>query len=572
MALCKTPGVSPWTTGDLSDIAPILPALLHPICPTLLHFIPVHRSPPLSTPVRQDSTGAKGQRLKEANAINKSLSHLGLVMLKLEEAAGKKKLEEKTGKKRPPDHVPYRDSKLTHLLKDSLGRDLSHHESLSTLRFADGARKVCNKAVVNEAAVGQQDALQKENAQLKDKIHRMCELCTCGAHLRLGEGLATMEEGEGEGEVVEGEEEQQAVSGLDAVKSGAETGINRNLESAFSCAKGLDTPLSTRGMAAARRGEAGGAEVAGKVADVVAAREERMRGGEEVRRLTEERDELLRKVEELERVEERRVQEDALSLQEAAREVKEAQEEAEAVAAERSRENLVRQEEERMREMLAGRKRMAEERDEISRKVEELEERVRVAQRRAEEYALTLKEATRKVQEAQEEAAVAGERARERLAGKDEEVKRVREERDEVRQQVGELVRRVEKSEEERGRVLEEVQRVREERGEVQEQVGELVRRVEEAEEERGREVEEMVPQAMLEGVGEIVASGSVVAVVHREEVGVSSPACVAVAAAVGGGGYLGGTPARALPGVPAGAPAGVPVVDLTIESAQNSS
>ncbi|CAI5982227.1 unnamed protein product [Closterium sp. NIES-64] len=144
-----------------------------------------------------------------------------------------------------------------------------------------------------------------------------------------------------------------------------------------------------------------------------------------------------------------------------------------------------------------------------------------------------------------------------------EEVKRVREDRDEVHQQVGELVRRVEELEEERGRALEEVKRVREDRDEVQQQVGDLVRRVEESEEERGREVGEMVSQAVLEVVGENVAKGMVVAVEHREELVVSTRACVAVAAAVGGGGCAGGTPARA--------PAGVPVVDLTIESAQNS-
>ncbi|CAI5492855.1 unnamed protein product [Closterium sp. Naga37s-1] len=144
-----------------------------------------------------------------------------------------------------------------------------------------------------------------------------------------------------------------------------------------------------------------------------------------------------------------------------------------------------------------------------------------------------------------------------------EEVKRVREDRDEVQQQVGELVRRVEELEEERGRALEEVKRVREDRDEVQQQVGDLVRRVEESEEERGREVGEVVSQAVLEVVGENVAKGMVVAVEHREELVVSTRAYVAVAAAVGGGGCAGGTPARA--------PAGVPVVDLTIESAQNS-
>ncbi|CAI5492842.1 unnamed protein product [Closterium sp. Naga37s-1] len=322
-----------------------------------------------------------GERLKEANAINKSLSHLGcvplshlgLVMLKLEEAAGKK---------RPPGHDSLGgNSKTTMIACISLAAG-SHDESLSTLRFVQRAKLVWNNAVVNEAAKGQQEDQQEKIDRLQTELHRMRELCTRGAHLLLGEGLATVEEGGGE-------EEQQEGSGLDAVEKGEkicsrqegfneflrpflpslpslplpsvpalpplpslppltfppcppsptfppfhpsppspfpppfylpsllslpsltslpfpfllahqETSMNRNLEAAFSCANGLDTPLSTRGKAAARRGEAGGAEVAGKVADVVAAREERMREGKEVKRAVEERDELARKVEELE--------------------------------------------------------------------------------------------------------------------------------------------------------------------------------------------------------------------------------------------------------------------------------
>jgi kinesin family protein C2/C3 len=58
---------------------------------------------------RVDKTGATEQRLKEAQAINKSLSALGNVMAALQ---AKDK------------HVPYRDSKLTYLLQDSLGNFL----------------------------------------------------------------------------------------------------------------------------------------------------------------------------------------------------------------------------------------------------------------------------------------------------------------------------------------------------------------------------------------------------------------------------------------------------------------
>ncbi|VFQ73732.1 unnamed protein product [Cuscuta campestris] len=59
---------------------------------------------------RQKSSGAEGERLKEATNINKSLSTLGLVIMNLVDMSNGKSL-----------HVPYRDSKLTFLLQDSLG-------------------------------------------------------------------------------------------------------------------------------------------------------------------------------------------------------------------------------------------------------------------------------------------------------------------------------------------------------------------------------------------------------------------------------------------------------------------
>lgn len=59
---------------------------------------------------RQKSTLASGDRLKEATNINKSLTTLGLVINSLViTSSGKAK------------HIPYRDSKLTFILKDSLG-------------------------------------------------------------------------------------------------------------------------------------------------------------------------------------------------------------------------------------------------------------------------------------------------------------------------------------------------------------------------------------------------------------------------------------------------------------------
>jgi hypothetical protein len=87
---------------------------------------------------RQKSAGTSGARLKEGACINKSLTILGNVISSLVEQANGLSL-----------HVPYRDSKLTHLLKDSLGGNSKTmmvaaisvassqmQETLSTLKFA----------------------------------------------------------------------------------------------------------------------------------------------------------------------------------------------------------------------------------------------------------------------------------------------------------------------------------------------------------------------------------------------------------------------------------------------------
>ncbi|KAJ7499435.1 kinesin-like protein [Mycena latifolia] len=109
---------------------------------------------------RANSTGATGQRLKEGANINKSLTTLGKVISAL--AVASQVDHTKKGKKGKADEfVPYRDSVLTWLLKDSLGGNsktamiaaispADYEETLSTLRYADQAKKIKNKAVVNE--------------------------------------------------------------------------------------------------------------------------------------------------------------------------------------------------------------------------------------------------------------------------------------------------------------------------------------------------------------------------------------------------------------------------------------
>jgi kinesin family member 16B len=104
---------------------------------------------------RANSTGATGQRLKEGAHINKSLVTLGSVISSLAEMSnpqGSKKF-----------YIPYRDSTLTWLLKDSLGgnsktimiaaispADVNYSETLSTLRYANRAKNIINKPTINE--------------------------------------------------------------------------------------------------------------------------------------------------------------------------------------------------------------------------------------------------------------------------------------------------------------------------------------------------------------------------------------------------------------------------------------
>jgi kinesin family member 1 len=127
---------------------------------------------------RATSTGATGARLKEGAEINRSLSTLGRVIAALADLSTGKK------KKGAASQVPYRDSVLTWLLKDSLGgnsmtamiaaispADINYDETLSTLRYADSAKRIKNHAVVNEDANARMiRELKEELAQLRSKL------------------------------------------------------------------------------------------------------------------------------------------------------------------------------------------------------------------------------------------------------------------------------------------------------------------------------------------------------------------------------------------------------------------
>ncbi|XP_036334022.1 kinesin-like protein unc-104 isoform X8 [Rhagoletis pomonella] len=126
---------------------------------------------------RADSTGAKGTRLKEGANINKSLTTLGKVISALAEIASKNKKSKKA------DFIPYRDSVLTWLLRENLGgnsktamiaaispADINYDETLSTLRYADRAKQIVCKAIVNE------DANAKLIRELKEEIQKLRDL------------------------------------------------------------------------------------------------------------------------------------------------------------------------------------------------------------------------------------------------------------------------------------------------------------------------------------------------------------------------------------------------------------
>ena len=117
-------------------------------------------------------SGAKGKQLEESRRINKSLSALGNVI----NALTNNKLK----------HIPYRDSKLTRLLQNSLGGncktsmiamispyDGSYNESISTLNFAKRAKCIRIKASINEEM--NQNALisqyEKEINKLREELN-----------------------------------------------------------------------------------------------------------------------------------------------------------------------------------------------------------------------------------------------------------------------------------------------------------------------------------------------------------------------------------------------------------------
>lgn len=116
---------------------------------------------------RANRTEATGQRLREGGNINQSLTTLGRVIAALADPKRQRAIRAagtQNQSKRRIEVVPYRDSVLTWLLKDSLGGNsktamvacispTDYEETLSTLRYADQAKRIRTKAHVNQDAV-----------------------------------------------------------------------------------------------------------------------------------------------------------------------------------------------------------------------------------------------------------------------------------------------------------------------------------------------------------------------------------------------------------------------------------
>nr|CAH8845862.1 unnamed protein product [Trichobilharzia regenti] len=131
---------------------------------------------------RLKKTHAEGDRLKEGIDINRGLLALGNVISALCERDAKKR-----------SHIPYRDSRLTRLLQDSLGgnsatlmlacvspADMNMEETLNTLRYADRARLIKNKPILNRA-----DPKDAELARLRTLVAQLQSQLTNGSSFPL---------------------------------------------------------------------------------------------------------------------------------------------------------------------------------------------------------------------------------------------------------------------------------------------------------------------------------------------------------------------------------------------------
>ncbi|RLN53507.1 hypothetical protein BBJ29_008826, partial [Phytophthora kernoviae] len=223
-------------------------------------------------------TGATGRQLEEAKTINKSLSALGMVINALTDSH--------------VSHVPYRDSKLTRVLQESLGGNsrtaliinvspssFNAPETISTLRFGMRAKSIKNKAVVNEQrSIAEYEALL---AAAEKKIDKQ-QTYIIALEARLVGREVPVVDGDGTDiaeTTVSEDTPREAVDGVDQSADAA------NIELTFS-----DTAISEAPPSPSARAGRALAELQEKVnqleEELAEEKQESMRRGEEIRSLT----------------------------------------------------------------------------------------------------------------------------------------------------------------------------------------------------------------------------------------------------------------------------------------------
>merc|ERR1719262_1531362 len=198
---------------------------------------------------RVKKTGSDGVMLKEATYINKSLTFLEQVVVAL-------------GNKHR-DHVPYRQSKLTHFLKDSLGGNCKTtmianvwpeankiEETASTLRFATRMMRVSNEATVN-VHLDPALLIRKYERQIKDLKKELAMHDTLAGRSRVQYEEYTPDEAR--------ELEEKVKMYLDGELQEIEVSSLRMVYEAFGCFRKLyqqlGTELASRPAAALQQGE-----------------------------------------------------------------------------------------------------------------------------------------------------------------------------------------------------------------------------------------------------------------------------------------------------------------------------
>jgi len=157
---------------------------------------------------RQSKTEATGERFREATKINVSLSVLGNVISKL--VAQNKN-----------QHIPYRESKLTMLLQDSLGgntktvmianvgpADYNYDETLNTLWYASNAKKIKNKPKINEDP---KDALLREYQEQIEALKKLLANMGNNTVVKSGDNVNNVEDEIGMKAAVENLEKDKEV-------------------------------------------------------------------------------------------------------------------------------------------------------------------------------------------------------------------------------------------------------------------------------------------------------------------------------------------------------------------------